>query len=73
MAEVLAFISPNLFRYKFLIVFASYKKLVLKIVGGLHYFGSEIIKKSAINKHYIFYCNNSFSFLFGKPVFFVHI
>ena len=73
MAKVLAFVYPNFLKYEFPIAFASYRKLISKVVSGLYCFGPEIIRKSTFNEHYIFYCDNSFPSLFGKPIFFIYI
>lgn len=57
MTEILTFISLGILRYKFLITIAFFKELILKEVGGFYCFSLEIIKKSTVNKHYIFYYN----------------
>ena len=51
----------------------SCREPVLKVVGGLHCFGPEIIGKSTVNEHFVLHCDNSSPSSFGKPVFFVYI
>lgn len=68
MTEILIFVSLGIFRYEFPITIASFKELILKKVGGFYCFSLEIIKKSIVNKHYIFYYNKIFLALFSKLV-----
>lgn len=67
------FVCSDLLKYKFSMASASYKEPVAKVVGGFHRFGPKIIGKPTINKHHVFYYDNSSLFLFAKPVLFIHV
>ena len=73
MTKVLAFISLCFFKNKFAMIFASYGKSVVEIVGCFHCFGPVIVEEVAINKHYIFHSNNGPSIFVRKSIFFEHI
>ena len=73
MAKILAYVRSGFLRYNLPVVFTSCREPISKVVGGLHCFSPEIIGKSVVNKHYVFYGNNGSPSLLNKTVFFVHI
>lgn len=67
--EVLVFVDLDFLGYDFLLVFTFYKEPILKLVDSFYCFSLEVIRKFAVNKHYIFHDKNSFLSLFDNTIF----
>ncbi len=63
--KVLTLIDLSFFRYQFPMTYTSYKEPILKIIGSFHCFSPEIMRRPTVNKHCIFYGDDSFLFLFS--------
>lgn len=73
MLEVLLLAYLDFFRNNLAIVFNLDIEFILKVICSLHYFSPKSIKKTAIYKYQVFYCDNSVPSLFSQPISLVHI